>query len=292
MSPATRRTRSYYHALDYAHSYQWAHHEGVSFAPLRQSLTETRIAPVTTAAPFQPDKGDQGPGAPYNATAKFYTLYSGDTARDHDVRIAHVAIDRKHTSMEDAGCWFPLPAMRRLADEGAFELGPCFHGFPTNRSQQHTRMVDAPDLLARCQADGAHAALLVANCPVCHQSLSLAARHLEAHGLATVILGCARDIVEYYGVPRFLFSDFPLGNAAGRPHDQASQEQTLLLALALLQNARAPRTTWQSPLIWQGVPDWKEDYANAERLAPEDLARLRAEAETARLTARDIRLNT
>ena len=155
--------------------------------------------------------------------------------------------------MDDSGCWFPLPVMRRLADEGVFELGPRFHGFPTNRSQQRAREVDAPDLLARCRADDAQAALLVANCPVCHQSLSLAARHLEAHGIATVILGCARDIVEYCGVPRFLFSDFPLGNAAGRPRDPASQGQTLLLALALLQNAREPRTTWQSPLVWQGA---------------------------------------
>lgn len=290
--PYMERTRSYYLALGYANPYQWAHHEDAPFAPLRQPLTATRIALVTTAAPFQPDKGDQGPSAPYNASAKFYTVYSGDSARDHDVRIAHVAIDRKHASMDDPGCWFPLPMMRRLADEGMFQLGPRFHGFPTNRSQQHTRDVDAPELLGRCQADGAHAALLVANCPVCHQSLSLAARHLEANSIATVILGCARDIVEYCSVARFLFSDFPLGNAAGRPHDPASQEQTLLLALAFLQDAKAPRTTWQSPLIWQGAPDWKEDYANAERLAPEELARLRAEAEAARLTAKDIRLNT
>jgi D-proline reductase (dithiol) PrdB len=172
---------------------------------------------VTTAAPFQPDKGDQGPSAPYNASAKFYTVYSGDSARDHDVRIAHVAIDRKHASMDDPGCWFPLPMMRRLADEGFFQLGPRFHGFPTNRSQHHTREVDAPELLARCQADGAHAALLVANCPVCHQSLSLATRHLEANSIATVILGCARDIVEYCSVARFLFSDFPWATPPAGP---------------------------------------------------------------------------
>ena len=286
-----QRTRSYYLALGYDNPYQWAHHGDVPFAPLRQPLTETRVALVTTAAPFQPDKGDQGPGAPYNAAAKFYAVYSGDTARDHDVRIAHVGIDRKHTSMEDSGCWFPLPAMRRFAKQGVFELGRRFHGFPTNRSQRHTREVDAPELLTRCQGDEAEAALLVANCPVCHQSLSLAARHLEAHGIATVILGCARDIVEHCGVPRFLFSDFPLGNASGRPHDPVSQDQTLLLALALLQNASAPRATWRSPLLWQGAPDWKQDYANAERLAPEDLARLRAEAESARLAAKEIRLN-
>lgn len=40
---------------------------------------------------YQPDKGAQGSGAPYNAAAKFYTVYSGDTALEHDLRISHVA---------------------------------------------------------------------------------------------------------------------------------------------------------------------------------------------------------
>ena len=72
--PYIQRTRSYYIALGYANPYQWAHHEDAPFAALRQPLPETRIALVTTAAPFRPDKGDQGPGAPYNALAKFYAV--------------------------------------------------------------------------------------------------------------------------------------------------------------------------------------------------------------------------
>jgi hypothetical protein len=283
------RTRAYYLALGYDNPYAWAHHDAVPFTPLTKPLAETRVALVTTAAPYQPDKGDQGPGAPYNAAAKFYRVYSGDSAVDHDLRIAHVAIDRQHTTMADSGTWFPLPRLRQRAKDGQLRLAARFHGFPTNRSQRHTLEVDAPELLARCREDGVEAALLVANCPVCHQSLALAARHLETHGIATVLLGCARDVVEHCGVPRFLFSDFPLGNAAGRPGDPASQEQTLSLALALLHSARAPRSTWQSPLAWLGPADWKLDYANPERLGPAELARLRAEAEAARLEAKALR---
>ena len=40
--------------------------------------------------------------------------------------------------------------------------------------------------------------------------MSLVARYLEAHGMPTVIIGSALDIVERCGVPRFLFVDFPL----------------------------------------------------------------------------------
>jgi hypothetical protein len=107
--------------------------------------------------------------------------------------------------------------------------------------------------------------------------VSLAARHLEANGIPTVIMGCAKDIVEYVGVPRFLFSDFPLGNPAGRPNDPESQASTLELALRVLEAAPVPRTTVQSPLRWSGSADWKLDYSNIARLSPDEIARRRAE---------------
>jgi hypothetical protein len=244
---------------------------------------------ITTAAPYQPDKGNQGPGAAYNAAAKFYSVYSGDTGADHDLRIAHVAIDRKHTSMEDSGTWFPLPVLRRAAAQGRVQLARRFHGAPTNRSQQHTIEVDSPEILARCVEDEADAAILVPNCPVCHQSVSLVARHLEANGIPTVVMGCAKDIVEHCGAPRFFFSDFPLGNSAGRPHDPESQATTLELALRLLESAPGPRTTVQSLLRWSENADWKLDYCNPERLSPEEIRRRREEAERARETARALR---
>ena len=107
--------------------------------------------------------------------------------------------------------------------------------------------------------------------------MSLAARHLEASGIPTVVLGCAKDIVEYCGVPRFLFSDFPLGNPAGRPHDRQSQAFILELALRVLETAPGPRTTVQSPLRWSADPAWKLDFSNIARLSPEEIARRRAE---------------
>jgi hypothetical protein len=102
-------------------------------------------------------------------------------------------------------------------------------------------------------------------------------------------MGCAKDIVEYVGVPRFLFSDFPLGNAAGRPNDLVSQAFTFDLALSVLETAPAPRTTVQSPLAWTASPDWKLDYCNIERLAPEEIRRRRAEFDEGKTQARRAR---
>ncbi|MCD8494266.1 MAG: hypothetical protein LRY23_00285 [Burkholderiaceae bacterium] len=126
-----QRTRQWYLALGYDNPYRWAHYLDVPFARLHKPLHDLVVGLVTTAAPFDPDKGDQGPGAPYNARAKFYEVYSRDTASDHDVRIAHVAIDRQHTSMQDPGAWFPLPLLREFATQGIIgRLSPRFHGRP------------------------------------------------------------------------------------------------------------------------------------------------------------------
>jgi hypothetical protein len=136
-------------------------------------------------------------------------------------------------------------------------------------------------------ADKVDAAVLVPNCPVCHQTVSLVARHLEANGISTVVMGCAKDIVEHAAVPRFLFSDFPLGNSAGRPHDPESQAFTLELALRLLKSAPGPQTTLQSPLRWSDNVSWKRDYNNVANLSAEELARRRREFDAQKDRARD-----
>src|SRR5579863_2378980 len=289
--PYMRRTREYYAAIGYTTPYRWAHYVEAPFARLRKPLAQSRVTIVTTAAPFRPDKGDQGPGAAYNGGAKFYEPYSGDTSHTHDLRISHIGYDRAHTTATDSNTWFPLPALHRAVAAGRVgAITQHFHGAPTNRSHRVTIETDAPEILRRCQEDGADAALLVPNCPVCHQTSSLVARHLEANGIPTVVMGCAKDIVEHAAVARFLFSDFPLGNSAGRPHDAGSQAQTLELALRLLESAVAPRTTMQSPLRWAESADWKLDYLNLDRIPPDELARRRAEFDRQKELARPNRV--
>jgi hypothetical protein len=161
--PYRERISTYYQTLGYGAPYRWAHYAEVPFAPLGKPLAESRIGLVTTAAPYQSDKGDQGPGAPYNGAAKFYRVYSGDTAQDHDLRISHIGYDRAHTTATDSNTWFPLPLLREVAKSGRIgELAPRFHGAPTNRSRRVTLEQDCPELLARLQEDKVDAAVLVA----------------------------------------------------------------------------------------------------------------------------------
>jgi hypothetical protein len=285
--PYMQRTRDYYTAIGYTTPYRWAHYVEAPFQKLKQPLAQSRVTIITTAAPYDPAKGDQGPGAAYNGGAKFYKVYDGDTSEQHDLRISHIGYDRKHTSATDSGTWFPLPQLLKAqARRRIGEVAPRFFGAPTNRSHRVTLDTDAPEILARCQADKVDAAVLVPNCPVCHQTTALVARHLEANGIPTVVMGCARDIVEHAAVPRFLFSDFPLGNSAGKPHDADSQALTLELALGLLESATGARTTMQSPLRWSTDASWKLDYNNIALMSPEELARRRAEFDRQKEIAR------
>lgn len=283
------RTHAWYDAIGTNNHYRYASYSEVPFTSLKLPLAKARIGLLTTAAPFQPDKGPQDSKAAYNAAAKFYKVYTGNTQHDHDLRVSHVGVDRRELS-DDSNCWFPLPALRRADSTGRIgRVAARFIGVPTNRSQRHTIEVDCPQILAHCREDSIDAAVLVANCPVCHQTLSLTARYLEAAGIPTVLMGAAKDIVEQCGVPRFVFSDFPLGNAAGLPWNQASQDATLELALTLLERAFAARTTVQNPLRWNGRADWKDYVMNPAKLTAEELAARRAEFAVTKKTAQAVR---
>lgn len=156
------RSRVYYLALGYDNPYRWAHNQEAPFAALSKPLARSRVVLITTAAPFKPDGGDQGPWAPYNASAKFTEVYSMPIEPAPDLRISHVGYDRKHTSAEDINSYFPLQRLKEAAADGRIGgLNSRFYAVPTLRSQRLTSERDAPKVLEMCREDGIDAAVLV-----------------------------------------------------------------------------------------------------------------------------------
>jgi hypothetical protein len=100
---------------------------------------------------------------------------------------------------------------------------------------------------------------------VCHQTVSLVARHLEANGIPTVVIANARDIVEHCGVARLYFTDFPLGSPLGEPFDADMQRRVVAGALDLLESATGPRTTVEAPDKWSQGEAWKAKVFSAEQ---------------------------
>ena len=157
------RSRAYYLSLGYGNPYRWAQHQDVPFTRMTKPLRESRVALISTASPYNPEAGDQGPWSAYNASAKFTNVYAMAIDPAPDVRISHVGYDRKHTSAEDVNSYFPLARLREAEGGGRCgKLNERFYGVPTLRSQRLTNERDAPAVLELCRADGIEAAILVA----------------------------------------------------------------------------------------------------------------------------------
>ena len=116
--------------------------------------------------------------------------------------------------------------------------------------------------------------------------MSLIARHLEANGLPTVILGSALDVVEHCGVPRFAYLDFPLGNPCGKPWDRSMQTAVVTAAVGLFEDATAPRTTRRLAHRWSEDEGWRDEYLAVRE---EDLAALRRKGEERRALRAQLR---
>lgn len=254
------RTRHYYRALGYANDYKWATFDDVPFASLAKPLSALRIALITTASP--PD---------FDGVK---CVWSGAVSPPPERLFTdNVAWDKESTHTDDRASFLPIEAACELAGAGIFAgLTARFHGVPTEYSQRKTQAEDSPEVLTRVRQDGADAAILCPLCPVCHQTVSLVARHLEANGIPTVIIGSALDVVEHCGVPRFYFTDFPLGNPCGHPWARDMQREIMRQALGLFETANAPRTTVKAPFAWnEDGAVWRARYG---RVDPENTERL------------------
>lgn len=96
---------------------------------------------------------------------------------------------------------------------------------------------------------------------MCHQSIGLIARHLEAAGYPTVCLTSARSITAAANPPRSVFVDLPLGHTAGPPNDPDVQRTIVEGALRLAAEMDrpedgAPGRILDLPLRWHH-DDWK-----------------------------------
>jgi len=91
---------------------------------------------------------------------------------------------------------------------------------------------------------------------VCHQTVCLVARHLEAHGIPTLVLGSALDIFAAGRPPRGLFVDYPLGHSSGKPFDAADQLRIVRAAVQGFERLQGPGEILQLPADW-GSDDWR-----------------------------------
>ena len=75
---------------------------------------------------------------------------------------------------------------------------------------------------------------------MCHQTVCLIARHFEAKGLPTLIIGSALDILDSGQPPRARFVNYPLGFESGRFQDKSDQLGVIRTAIKGFENIQEP----------------------------------------------------
>jgi Arc/MetJ-type ribon-helix-helix transcriptional regulator len=96
---------------------------------------------------------------------------------------------------------------------------------------------------------------------VCHQTVCLVARHLEANGIPTMCLGSALDIFRSGRPPRATFVDYPLGHSAGKPFDAGDQLEVVRAALRGLEEMRQPGEIRILAQRWDANDAWRQEAA-------------------------------
>ena len=94
---------------------------------------------------------------------------------------------------------------------------------------------------------------------MCHQTVCLIARHLEAEGLPTIVVGSTLDIMVAGRPPRALFIDYPLGHSVGPPFDTEIQTRIVRTGLACLTDIQTAGEIRHMDLVWPHGDTWKHD---------------------------------
>jgi hypothetical protein len=92
---------------------------------------------------------------------------------------------------------------------------------------------------------------------VCHQSVGLIARNIEAAGIPTIAMSSALDITRAVNPPRAVFNDFPLGHTAGKPLDRRLQREIMIETLSAFATMQTPGSIKMMPYEWSSDHSWK-----------------------------------
>lgn len=109
---------------------------------------------------------------------------------------------------------------------------------------------------------------------MCHQTVCLIARHLEAAGIPTFCMGSALDILQAGHPPRGAFVDFPLGHTVGPPFEPEQQYQIVRDGFQAFESIETAGEIRTIDTAWPAGDDWKVKAADGDggdTRAPRDM---------------------
>jgi D-proline reductase (dithiol) PrdB len=223
---------------DVGEHYPWVENRQAPFRPARRALPMLNLALITSA------------GLYLDGTEAFDTsIFGGDTSfREIPVEVS--PSDLKWTARgydpaavaEDMNAQVPIDRLKEFEGNGIIgRLNPVFWslcGFIPNAARFAATTL--PQLVERVRRYEVQAVLLVPASRLCHQTMSITARAIEASGIPTMMLAVDRAAVVRARPPRAAYYPGELGCVVGKPNWPEYQRRVLDEALRLIEPIDQP----------------------------------------------------
>lgn len=213
--------------------YPWVENRRAPFLPVRRALPMLNLGLISSA------------GAYVDGTEPFDTSLPGGDASfreipslvtDEDLRWCARGYDPAGVS-RDMNCQTPLARLFEFEGNGIIgrfnQVFWSLCGFIPSAARFAEQSL--PELVERVKRYHVQAALLIPASHLCHQTVGLAARALEAAGVPTMMLSVDREATARVRPPRAGHYSGEFGSVAGRPGWPEHQRRVLDEALRLLE---------------------------------------------------------
>ena len=218
---------------DVGESYPFVRNRHAPFLPARRALPMLNLALLSSAGAYiagsEPFDGDAVDG-----DLTFREIPT--EIESEDLQFAARGYDPTAVR-QDLNAQVPLERLFEFQQNGIIgQLNSVFwsfQGFIPNAARLVDEML--PKLVQRLARYEVQAALLIPASRLCHQSVSLAARAIEAAGIPTMTVAVDKDVIESVRPPRAALYDGEYGSVAGRPSWSEQQRRVLDEALRLIE---------------------------------------------------------
>ena len=218
---------------DLAESYPFVKNRHAPFLPARRALPMVNLALISSAGAYL-DGTDPFDASAADGDITFREIPS--EIESEDLKFIARGYDPA-TVRQDLNSQVPLARLFEFEQNGIIgQLNSVFwsfQGFIPNAARLVDEML--PPLLQRLARYEVQSALLVPASRLCHQSISLVARAVEASGISTMTIAVDKDIIESVRPPRAALYEGELGSVAGRPNWPEQQRRVLDEALRLIE---------------------------------------------------------
>lgn len=231
--------------------YSWIVNNDAPWKHLSKSLSEAKVALITTAGLYNWKQtkhynlGDDNGDPSYREIKKETT--------QEDIRVSHKDIELKNGPGLDYNCIFPLDRLLEMEKEKRISSASEVHFSVMGEIKDPKGFIDdtVPRMIKSLQKFLVDAVIISAVGPLSHQTAGLMAREIEEAGISTIVIGSLRSVLKNVMPPRTVLVRFPFGQVFGAPFDTASQKEILTECLIHIKSIKEPGEIAEFGFRWQ-----------------------------------------